>query len=471
MDRSPIAPSDEVSLRELYLILRRGFAGIVVFSLVAGLAAFVIVSSRPVRYAASAGVQVTVPILSAQTAFADQVPQVSLGAQAYGMLARSTDVVAQALGVTAEVDDPRLRSFLEHSDVRASDASSQTRPIVNAEHRVLAEQPALAAEEANAWAEATAAAAVATLRVPLEAAHRAASEELAAREAELAAAEAAWATFAAEDERTQLSLRLEGLATLEVQNDARRVELERSIASNTAQRDLLLAVIGARASGEPAELATQLEALLAAGVLDPDTDTALRRALASLPVASSQGTPTYDVVTLVARARLDALTAELAGFVAERNQLAQGDGKVTAEAGSLRAQLADLERRAAALQRALTIAQAADARLSAVVPLLASQLGLAQSAARVVVRATPATVPESRDRLVVTLAATLVAGLLATLYVFLRAAVRAPSDDSESAVASRTNQPPTNAIPRSATEGRSTPSTRSSAGPSGTEGG
>jgi len=467
VDRSPNAPSDEVSLRELYLILRRGAAGIAVFAVVVGVAAFLLVSSRPVRYGASASVQLVPPLLSSQTPYADQVPQVSLNAQAYAMVARSTDVVAATLDVAPDANDPTLRSFRERSEVRATDASGQARPTVNAEHRVVAPLATLAAEQANDWAEATVAAATAALRAPYEAAYTSASDELAARDAELAAAEAAWATFAADDSRAQVTLRLDGLAALEAQNDVQRVALERLITSNTAQRDLLLAVVDARESGDPAGLAAQLEALLAAGVLDEGTDAALRRALATRPAGDGESLTADDAVTLVARARLEALTAELAGYVAERNRLAEGDGQMAAEAASLRADLADLERRAAALQRALASAQAAHARLSSVVPLLASQLGLAESAARVVVRATPATDPEPRNRLVVTLAATLVAAMVATLFVFLREAVREPAAVRPVAMPDALAAD----APRMQAGSRRPPPTGSSAGPSGPEGG
>lgn len=420
-------PNDEISLRELYLIVRRGFAGIVVFSLLIGAVAFVYTTTRPVIYRAAASVQVVPPQLSSQTLGADQVPQVSLNAQAYTLLARSNDVVADALGVASDPADATLREFLESAEVRATDASSQARPSVNAEHAVTAPIAVLAAERANAWADASTTAAVAALRSPLDAAYVAATEEFTTREAELAAAEAAWAAFASDDARAQLTQRLEGLATIEAETDGQRVLLDRLIASTAAQRDLLASVVSAREGGDASALADQLRALFDAGALDVESDAALRQALASSGASAGPGVPAEEVVTLVAKTRLDTLTAELAGYVAERDQLTAGRAQLDAEAASLRTRLAELERQAAGLQRALTTAQAAHERLSALIPVLESQRSLAQGAARVVVRATPAVEPEPRNRVVVTLAAAVVAGLLATLFVFLREAVREPA--------------------------------------------
>lgn len=420
-------PHDEVSLRELYLIFRRGFVGIVAFAAVVGVAAFVFASTRPVAYRAAASVQVVPPQLSSQTVGADQVPQVGLNAQAYTLLARSNDVVAQALGVTPDPADAALRAFLDDAEVRASDVSAQARPSVNAEHAVTASIAVVAAERANAWAAATAEAAVAALRAPLDAAYEATAAELTTREAELATAETAWAAFAADDARSQLTQRLAGLATLEAETDAQRVMLDRLVASTSAQRDLLASVVAAREGGDGSALADQLRALFEAGALDEETDAALRQALASSADGGGQGVPADEVVTLVARTRLDTLTAELAGYLAERDQLTAGRAELDAEATTLRTRLAELERQAAGLQRALTTAQAAHARLTALVPLLESQRSLAQGAARVVVHATPAVDPEPRNRAMITLAAMLVAAMLATLVVFLREAVREPT--------------------------------------------
>src|SRR5690625_5764784 len=51
--------SDEVSLRDLYLIFRQGFVLIVVVALLAGAAAFLYASIQPDRYEAQATVLVT----------------------------------------------------------------------------------------------------------------------------------------------------------------------------------------------------------------------------------------------------------------------------------------------------------------------------------------------------------------------------------------------------------------------------
>src|SRR5690606_31728038 len=96
------------------------------------------------------------------------------------------------------------------------------------------------------------------------------------------------------------------------------------------------------------------------------------------------------------------------------------------EAAALRARLTSLEATAATLQRDLASASMDYYRIAPAVPTLELQRELVASSARLAIPATVPLMPEARGRLTATVVAALVGGLLATLFVFLRAAVRDP---------------------------------------------
>lgn len=414
-------PSDEVSLRELYLILRRGFAGIAVTALVVGAAAFAYVSTRPTVYAASATVQLTAPQpVSSGSEVASLVPQVGLGSQAYTSLANGSAVLSAAFAADAAV----LREISDGLRLKAIDAANQTRGQLTIEHTARAATAELAAQRANAWAEASAAAARSAMETTVARALAAANTELTARGAELDEAQARWTEFTKDDARVSLRSQIDQLALQQAGTRARLAELNAKIAAASAQQSLLTAGIGAREGRTSVVLADQVRALIDAGVVSEEDAAALTASLGQLPPGLTVGG--QDLLNLVDRARLDGVAGTLAALVAERSELETAAERAEATAATLRGRLADLEQRAAEPQAALAVARLAHDRVAGAIPLLALQQRMTADAAQVVIAADPPLKPVPSNRLMVTLAAVLVAGLLAMLFVFLRAAVAPP---------------------------------------------
>jgi uncharacterized protein involved in exopolysaccharide biosynthesis len=452
--------TDEVSLRDLYLIFRRGFPLIVIVAAVAAVAAFAYLSTRPAAYVASATVQVTAPQPITSGELASLVPQVGMGVQSYTSLAMSNAVLAEALkeaaaaparreaaeyqggeeatratpdGATAQTTDlEALRRLLQSLKLTAIDTSNQSRGQLTIQHTATAGSPTQAADLANAWAQAGARAATAAMLGAVDVSVTAATRELAAREAELAVARDAWAAFLKEDARPALQSQLAQLATQQAAARSRLAELDILIVSNGARQALLSAAAAARTEASPEPLEAQVRTLVDAGVLDAATAAGFAAAIAQLPAGVATGD--QSVLALVSRARLESLAADLAGQVAERDQLQNDSDRAEREATVLRERLADLELRAATPQDALRNATAAYDRVAAVMPLLTLQQGMVDDAARVIIGASQPLEPKPRNRLTITVAALLVGGLLATLFVFLRAAVAEPAAPARSPV-------------------------------------
>ncbi len=442
--------ADEVSLRELYLIFRRGFWLIAGVAALAAVVAFAYLSTRPASYVASATVQVTAPQPATSGELASLVPQVGMGVQSYTSLAMSNAVLFEALNgvdqqdseeqgaeeqgapqgveapppATTTYDLTPLRQLRQDLKLTAIDTSNQARGQLTVQHTATAGDAAQAAELANDWAQASARAATTAMRGAVDLAVNAAQRELSAREAELVTARDAWTAFSKEDARPALQSQLAQLAVQQSATRTRSAELDLLIASNGARQALLAAAAEARADATHAPLEVQVKALVDAGALDAGTAAALAAAIAQLPPGVATGD--QSVLGLVSRARIESLAADLAGQVAEREQLRRDSNNAETEAAALRERLADLELRAAAPQAALRNATAAYDRVAAVMPLLTLQQGMVDDAARVIIGASEPLEPKPRNRLTVTLAALLVGGLLATLFVFLRSAVAEP---------------------------------------------
>ncbi|MCW5820401.1 MAG: hypothetical protein KIT12_10885 [Trueperaceae bacterium] len=473
--------TDEVSLRDLYLIFRRGFRLIAAVALVAAGAAFAYLSTKPASYVASATVQVTAPQPTTSGELASLVPQVGMGMQSYTSLAMSNAVLAEALeeaaaararreaggdqgaeeetagAVTAgaaaaaqatttqatptQTDGPptqttdteALKRLLQSLKLTAIDTSNQSRGQLTIQHMATADSSAQAADLANGWAQAGARAATEAMRGAVDVAVTAATRELAARETALAVARDAWTAFLKDDARPALQSQLAQLATQQAAARSRLAELDTLIVSNGARQALLSAAAAARTEASPEPLDAQVRTLVDAGVLDAATAAGFAAAIAQLPAGVATGD--HSVLALVSRARLESLAADLAGQVAERDQLQNDSDRAEREATVLRERLADLELRAATPQDALRNATAAYDRVAAVMPLLTLQQGMVDDAARVIIGASQPLEPKPRNRLTITVAAFLVGGLLATLFVFLRAAVAEPAAPPRARVA------------------------------------
>ncbi|MFO8148660.1 MAG: hypothetical protein R6T93_00035, partial [Trueperaceae bacterium] len=206
---SPAPPSDEISLRELYLVLKRRAPWIVGAALVAAAAVFVVLSVGPATYVAeSTAVVARAPIRVSLAGGLQFSPEVDITFETYQTLAFSRSVLEAVLPLHEAGELARLRGAL--SIERVAGSANQPSGLLAVVHRVRGGQPAAVAAAADAWAEATVAAARRLLLENLDAVETITGEDLAAASAELAALEDELERFQASAGVTSLRSRVGG---------------------------------------------------------------------------------------------------------------------------------------------------------------------------------------------------------------------------------------------------------------------
>jgi len=250
----PAPPSDEISLRELYLVLRRGAGWIVGATVLMGLAAFLFLSTRPAQFKSEAVVVYEAPPVSVRggDAFAASLVT-AFSYDAYEALAfdrlRLAEVLAAVPEVDWSVDQLISRANLE----RRSAANAAVLTVV---HAVQAASPEVAAAVAQAWADFTTAAVRETIRARV-ADSQTVSDRVAELRANLEVAEDALLRFTAGDEAQQLRARESSLIQRLQSLDGRRAEVLVELAVLVAER--------AERDAEVATLATERSTLTATG--------------------------------------------------------------------------------------------------------------------------------------------------------------------------------------------------------------
>lgn len=422
-------PRDEISLRELYLIFRSGLIFIVLAALVAGAAAYLYLSSRADSFVATATVQINVPAADSSTEEAAWLlPPAGIGVNSYRALANRPTVVAEAFELRTG-DTEALREAVRKLELETINAAAQASGQLTFTHTASAPSPTEAADVANRWAQASVAAATNAMVQSVNSNAAASSQELQQREADLNEATETWTAFAQQDNRAALTSLLNVQQQLQRDALVRAAELENLIATTGARRDMLQAVLDSRTGLSTSSLEAQLGAMVASGTLDAATAAQLESSLTQLPASvTSSG---QDLMLLVSRTQLETLTSDLAGYVAEQQLLSRRLAGAAEQMVNLRTELAEVEETADRLQVERSRARASYDGVAQLVPLIRLQQSFIGNAAKVVVEAVPPLEPTPRNRLTITLAAAVVAGLLATLIVFLRAAIREPAPAPE----------------------------------------
>lgn len=376
----------EVSLRQLYLTFRAGLLLIIIVALVCAVAAYFVVGAGGNRYVSSATVTVAPPPVgsSSLSGLELSVPS-GVDFDTYRAMALDPDLIeaiADGHGVEALDIFGRMRLV-------SRTPASQVRGHLTVDHVVTGGEAGVTAQDAaaiaNEWARLTTEAVAAFMAAPVDQALAAVSAETAARKAEFDAASRAWAEFIGIDQRHALNESLDALIELVNTQRARLSELGSLVAAADARYAAL------------------------AGALEPTT----------------AGTQAATTAQLLAD-QLALLVGERAALQAEQEHLSQTSQRTASDADTLRAGLIDLESTAATLQRDLAAASMTFYRVAPAGPTLQLQRDLVEGSANVVVAASVPLSPEARSRPVAAVAAAAVGGLLATLFVFLRAAVRDP---------------------------------------------
>lgn len=425
---------DEISLRDLYLILLKGLPLIITISLLAGLAAFLISSFLPPSYQAESTTLVTpspVQIQGAENLSFRPSQEVSF--ESYETLAKSRPVLEATVGAVPEAELRPQEFRGEISLLIGPQRPDQIVPM-SVLHSVRNRDPELAARLADAWAKSTLEAVQTSLLASLDPVRGATREEITRLSEALAAVEARYENFQARDEGETLDKLLLGLTERITLSENRRDILERDLAAARSQLVLLLETDGV--AEEPLssqQLATLLEFRQARTPDPPEApdETALpettdaQESTSLAPLLELQALDT-DLISLLNRVELRDLSVEIAGLEAEREQVLAQLQSYDAQAETLRSRTATLNLERGQLERELENARLAYNNVALLEPLIAYVTEVTPAKTRLLNEASVPATPVGPRRSLNTALALVIMGILTTLFVFLREAVRAP---------------------------------------------
>jgi len=446
----PPPGSDEISLRDLYLILKRNALAIVAFAMMAGLVAFVFVSRQPARYVGEA--TAVIARAPADVDFGSGLrfrPEVNIGLDTYRTLAFSRPVL-QELSERFELPFQTVESRLELKTL------SNNAAFLAVDHIAYAASAERAAAVATAWAAISVQRARDLLLENLDAVEMIANQGLAAARSEV------------EDLEGQLeasrNAAAQRLGALEVETSRLRRELvvahgERSAALRLeydvetlqAQRAYLeLALPRARQALAAAEVSlSEQEALLAAlrqtEAAGGGADALVLASAPEVTLSPAGALASVAAMVVASRERRDALSRELADYTAELRASARAEAAFEAamlrldqglaiESAELERALrvtraeveSALERERSQLERALGDARRDYDTLSPIEPGVALAVQIAPSGARVLAEASVPMAPEGNRALLIALLALLLAGFAGVMVALLAEAVRDP---------------------------------------------
>lgn len=278
---------DEVSLRDLYLVLLRGLPFVLLLALVSGGVAYYLNAQRRPVYAAESTVLVTPPpiqIEGDENLSFSPINEVSF--QTYETLARSQLVLSDAAArVGGEIDPAALLSLGTLRQLIGPQRVGDVAPLAVI-HRVRNGDPERAARLADAWAQSTLAAVRESLFSSLRPVDEGTTREVARLQRNVREVEARVQRFAAEDNGPLLEAELEGLTRQLIDGRERQGELERDIAAAEARVAALEDQLGGAASVPGgAALEPALLGVLAAREALADTQTDLRTQTRFVPSA------------------------------------------------------------------------------------------------------------------------------------------------------------------------------------------
>ena len=419
-------PGDEISVRDLYLILRRGLPLILISALLAGALTFAVSSFLQTLYEAQSTTLIAIsPLKINSTQNLTFSPPNEVSFEAYETLAKSRAVLETAV---AAVPEAELASDDLSGGVELLIGPQQPGQVVplSVQHSVRHPDPELASRLADAWAQSTVEAVQTSLLASLEPVQAATRQEIGRLRGDLETVEEELETFQRRDAGENLTDLLARLTERISATQIRRDQVARDLAAARSQVNLLLS------GGEPADGTSPQNLAATLGLLRGDEtlqvteeDDARLERLETL-LSAQDGSLSGDIVQLLRRAELQTLSVDIAGFQAEREQLSEQLTTYDAQAEDLRRQIAELNLERARLERDVTSAQQAYTDVSTLEPIITYVTEITPTNARLLNRASVPTAPVAPRRVLNTALAVVITGILAVLFVFLREAVRAP---------------------------------------------
>lgn len=441
---------DEISLRDLYLILRRGLPLIVVAALLVGGLAFVVSSRLPKVFEAQSTTLVTSPPVQLQAAQNLTFrPPNDVSFESYETLADSRPVREATL---AAVPEASTVDFTGNVTLLIGPQNPGQLSPLAVTHSVRDTDPVQAAALANAWAATTLDAVRTSLLASLDPVRAATIEEIEQRQTNIDEVEARLETFGRTDDGDTLKTLLQRLTDRIADSETRRDRLARDAAAAAARVELLsqeTATDGSSAT--PAVLAeiltlqspTATESDPAAETANPNLtssdapnddaatrDRERRSELATL-LRLQPDTLTGDVVTLLNETDLRDAAVDLVGLRAEQSRIETQLASYRQQVETLLERIATLDLTRNRLTFELENARSAYQNVAALEPVITYVTTVTPSNARLLSEASVPSAPLSANRTLNTALGVVVAGLLATLFVFLREAVRPPGHREE----------------------------------------
>jgi uncharacterized protein involved in exopolysaccharide biosynthesis len=398
--------SDEISLRDVYLILRKGLPLILIVAVLAGVLAFIVSSFLPKSYEAQATVLISPPPVQVQgTRNLTFRPSSEVSLEAYETLAQSRGVLeeaAQSVDTSMSYED--LGGSVEQ--LIGPQRPDQVVPLLVA-HTVRNTDPEKAAKLANAWAATSLKIVQNSLFANLQPISEATNKALLPLQTRLEAARVALESFEAKDTTEVLQDTLGRLSQLIA--DAKTgvlSESQLSLEQSSESIDLVSSTLAA-----PNVFSSDFNV---SSSINLDQEIAVVEAMVSSLKTQGQ---TADVAQSQAyleglKKRKKVLASQLVGYEQDYAQAQQV--------------LASLSKERRSLELELKNAEEAYQSIVALQPMISYVTDINPANARLLSQASIPSVSVSPRRFLNTALATVLAGLFTLLFVFLREAVRAP---------------------------------------------
>ncbi len=398
--RQPVTTvNDEISLRDVYLIFRKGLPLIVIAALLAGVLAFVVSSLLPKIYEAETTVLISPPAVNVEgTQNLSFRPSSEVSFEAYETLAESRGVLAEAVqSIDPELTYADMKGTVK--ELIGPQGPGQSVPLL-VSHKVRDTDPERAAQLADAWANTTLSVVKNSLFANIEPINAVTETSLEPLRTELAKAQGALETFEASDNSEALQATLNNLAQL--------IAAAKSGVITTSQLSLAqTGEVPQSRNDDPINLESSLKA---------DTQVSLRQEIAAKEAYleslgdSSTAQDRAELAALQARQAL--LTEQLSSYESQYQETRQT--------------LAGLERQRRELAAALENADEAYQSVLQLQPMIAYVSELSPTNARILSSASTSlpSDPVAPNRLLNTALAVVAVGLLTLVFVFLREAVR-----------------------------------------------
>ena len=398
--------TDEISLRDVYLIFRKGLPLILLVAVIAGILAFIVSSFLPKMYEAEATVLISPsPVQIQGTRNLTFRPSSEVSLEAYETLALSRSVLQEA----AQAID----SAMTYEDIAGSvkqligpQRPDQVVPLL-VTHNVRHRDPEQAARLADAWAATSLKTVQNSLFANLQPISQATDEALLPLQKRLEDAQVALETFEAGDTTESLQATLNRLSQLIADAQAGvSSTTQLSIQQDAELNDMLL-----NDPSNPTQFSSDVQF---GSSLSLEQEIAATEAVISSLKAQGQTTD------------LAQQQAQLEGLKKRHELLPEQLATYAQSYGQAKQSLARLSKEKRSLELELKNAEEAYQSIVSLQPMIAYVTDINPANARLLSQASVPTDAVSPRRLLNTALATVLAGLLTLVYVFLREAVRAP---------------------------------------------